>query len=647
MKSNINLAIVGHIDHGKSTFIGRLLYDAGYMKTYDIKALQAEEGEELDFAHFLDIYREERENAMTMDTTKRFFETDAHRYTIIDSPGHNEFIKNMLSGVSAAQNGIAIVSSLEEEGVQEQTRRHIALLNLFGIKLIAIAINKIELIDYDEEKFNKLVNELKKFLVQVGYDPEKVSFIPVSAKLGENICNKSKKLSWYKGPTIVGCLDLKVVPEPSLNSKPLRFSVQHSDKDNLLVFGRVETGKVNVGDNLVFQPSGINAKVKKIGAFDKLIDEAYSGDSIALSIESSEFDKISRGDIAGTTDSPPKAYRQAIVQVVMPYESKLKVGEELVFRLGTVQTKAIVSEIIKKIRSEDLSFVEDSPLALDQNEIGLIKLTFSEPQVVERYNDVKELGRFLLMDGKMALPGIVSQVSESNINSPKIVCGVSPMTMEHLESLISQKRVSMLRANGAFPLPDFNLLRKHNLPLILDIPGDRKKIRTSELSDEELIDIAIAEKLDFIGLSYVNSPKWVNDVKDKIKIKNSNLKVIAKIETKEAMQNLAPIIAAADMILIDRGDLGTDVGYEKVPFYQDKIIALAKKMGKPVSVATELAISTINNDRPTYADTMQLYSFLRAGVDYIVLAEETTKNKDPLRAVQQVNQILDFAEACF
>ena len=646
MKRNINLAIVGHIDHGKSTFIGRLLYDSGYLKKYEIAALQSEEGNQLDFAHFLDIYKEERENAMTIDTTKRFFETGNYQFTIIDSPGHKEFIKNMLSGVSEAQYSIAIVSVLENEGIQEQTKRHLSLLNILGVKLLAVAINKMDLINYSKEAYSSLVEELKNFLNNIGYDPDNVIFIPMSAKNGENIFRRSGNMEWYRGPTIVECLDLNVVPPVHQVSKPLRLIVQHTSKEDSIMFGRIESGKLILGDGIVFEPSNVEGVVKKIFLLGSEVKESFAGEAVGFTFDTDKFDLIQRGDVGGNRENIPRATKQAIVEVILTFDVNFKVGDELIFRCGTNEVKAVVSKIIKKINSEDLSFIDDEPVSLSEGQIGVLKLTFDKPIVLERYQEFKELGRFVLIKNKKAVPGIVIQTSDITDYSLKLVCGISPLTIKHLDNLIKQRRVSMLRINGAFELPDINLIKSYKLPIVLDIPGERKKKKTSNLSDDELIKIAVENNLDYVALSYVKSDDWIRKVREIIDKNNSSVKIIAKVETKEAIQNLDPIVKSADMILIDRGDLGSDVGFEKVPFYQDMIIKTCKKYGKKIAVATEVAASMINPERLNYSDVTQIYSFVKNKVDYLVLAEETTINNNPVSSVEIINKILDFAEVC-
>ncbi|GEM_PF-373422 len=646
MKKNINLCVVGHMDHGKSTFIGRLLYDAGYIKKYEFIALQ-QEGREIDFAHFLDIYREERENAMTMDTTKRFFETEKYQYTIIDSPGHKEFIKNMLSGVSEAQYAIVIVSCDEKERIQEQTRRHLALLHLLGVRIAVIAVNKMDSVGYKEKEFNKVTDEMNQFLAYIGCDTSATAFVPIVATRGENISTHSEKMEWYKGETIIGWLDTTVMPAPPSVAQPLRVVVQFTSQEEKLVLGKIEAGRLVQGEEIYFEPAHVQGVVGEISVLGKQVKEAFAGEAVGFIVKSEKFSLLKRGDVGGTGMHKPKPCLQAIGEVIVPFDAKVRVGDEFVFRSGANEGKAIIAEIIKKISSENLQFMENNALSLHEGDIGIVRLQFREQIVVERYSTSKELGRFLLMKEKKAFPGIILQTTEMQAYKTSLICNISPLTMPHLDRLVKQKRVAMLRVNGAFELPDFAILRKYNLPIVLDIPGDRKKRRTSMISDEELLNIAIRERIDFVGLSYVRSVKEMEDVRAVIEKNKSQVKVIAKIETKEALLHLNAITEAADMLLIDRGDLGTDVGYEKVPFYQEKIVAVAKKFGKKIAVATELAMSTINTDRPTHADTTQMHTTVKQGVDYLVLAEETAKNNDPVKSVEIINLILDFAEACY
>ena len=647
MKNNISLAVVGHIDHGKSTFIGRLLYDVGYIKTYEVAAMKEETGcEKLDFSQFLDVYKEERENSMTMDTTKRYFETDNYRATIIDCPGHQEFIKNMLSGASEAEGAIALVSCSQEEGVQEQGKRHLALLTVLNIPINIIAVNKTDEINYSKERFDEVVKELKAFLETLGQNTENIEFIPVSAKEGDNVHKKSANTSWYTGPTVTEAIG-KLNKKKEETDKVLRLTVQQVDPEEKIIFGRIEAGKIKVGQNIEFGLANTITKVEKIATTKEGVSEASKGEVVSLTVNNIE--NINRGDIAGEEGKKPEKSNTVLAEVILPHNTELKIGDRFTFRYATAETEAIVNKIVKKINSEDLSFIENDPLAVHEGEIGMVRIGLIDDLVLEEYKQCPSLGRFVGLNQKKSFPGIIVKKEDNEERVTKIACGISPTTLPQLDELTKQKRVSLLRVNGAFPLPDWEKIKSFGLPIGLDIPGDRSlrnKPRTTPHTDDELIDIAIKEGLDYVSLSYVTDAIWTKEVQQRIKEKQSKTQVIAKIETAEALKHLRELIDAADKVLIDRGDLGEAIGFEKVAFYQDKIIEETKKKGKEIMIATEIAASTINTYRPSHADSMQIREFAKKKVDFIVLAEETTKSQTCIEAVKSINRVLDYAEIC-
>ena len=259
----MNVVIVGHIDHGKSTLIGRLLYDSATLpeeRMAEVQKLVEEYKKRFEFAYFLDSFEEELKEERTIDTTRILFKGKNY-YTVVDVPGHQEFIKNMLTGASHAQIAVLVVSCVD--GVQEQTRRHAFLVNMLGIKDIIIAINKMDMIDYREEIFQTLKAEVSKLLASLDYSGNK--YIPISAIEGDNIYNPSNRMDWYRGPTLIQALD-EMEPE-DVSEKPLRFVVQdiYNHDSEKIVAGRVESGKLRKGDYLIFQPSGVRGKERRRG----------------------------------------------------------------------------------------------------------------------------------------------------------------------------------------------------------------------------------------------------------------------------------------------------------------------------------------------------------------------------------------------
>tara|TARA_Y100000310_G_C20670869_1_gene810210 strand:+ start:913 stop:2808 length:1896 start_codon:yes stop_codon:yes gene_type:complete len=622
---NVNLCIVGHVDHGKSTLIGRLLYESGSLRNYEIADLR--KNGEIDFAHFLDIYTEERNNAMTIDATRRSFNTLKYAYQIIDSPGHKEFIKNALNGISSADHALLIISA--DEGIKEQTKRHLNLLQLFDIKLTIVAINKMDFVNYDQTIFDKVVSEVQSLFSSVNIDSENVTFVPISAKLGENITKKSENMMWYAGEPIMAELD-KLSSFVASKDGPLRISAQMFLRDNSTVLGRVESGTLNLNDELIFFPSASTCSARQITLGSKNAQTASKGDSVAIRLELDGV--VKRGEVATHFRDPVTAVNHITVKLFVPYGTALELGEKLIFNCGSIQTECKISNIFKKIDSESLLDVTTNTNKVTSCEIGIVKLYFEEKVAVEKYADLKALGRFILTKGTASFPGIVLEKEPKT----KIACTVSPNTP--LKELTHNESVRLLRFNGAFDLPDFSLIKKMGLPIFVDLPNGRKKKMTTQLKDDQIIQEVISNRIDYVALSYVKHELEIQNLREKLG--KASVKIISKIETKEALDRLKEIIKISDMVLIDRGDLGTDIGFENVPFYEEKIISLCKKHNKQILIATEIASSTINNNRLSCAEISQIHNFVAKGVDYIVLAEETATSVNAVQCVQQIEKIL-------
>jgi translation elongation factor EF-1alpha len=385
---SVNVVIVGHVDHGKSTLIGRLLYDSQALpddKLAEIQKLLEEYKRRFEFAYFLDSFEEELKEERTIDTTRVLFKGQNY-YTIVDVPGHKEFIKNMLTGASHAQVAILVVSA--PEGVQEQTGRHAFLLHMLGIDNIIVAINKMDLVDYQSNAFEKVKNETEKLLSSLGYSA--IKFIPVSAMEGDNVYKPSTRMAWYQGPTLIETLD-GIEPE-EVSEKPLRFVVQdvyNLDGERVAV-GRVESGTLKKGDKLVFQPSAIQGKVKKIRLYPQDIEEANIGDSVGIVIGG----EVGRGDVGGRPENPPAAREEFLGEVVL-LEGTLKRGDEFEINCGAKRAKCRVKEIKERINSETGGVMGKDSQELGENEAATI-IFATEPLVLERFSEIAELGRFII-----------------------------------------------------------------------------------------------------------------------------------------------------------------------------------------------------------------------------------------------------------
>src|SRR3989344_337455 len=306
-KPHINLIFIGHVDHGKSTTVGRLMYDSGLIDEQTLKKLKekaAELGKSgFEFAFVMDNTKEERERGVTIDLAHKKFMTNKYEYTIIDAPGHKDFIKNMITGTSQADVAILVVAA--SEGVMEQTKEHIWLSKTLGVGQIAIAINKMDVINYDQAKFNKVKEDITKVLKTVGFKPENVAFIPISALKGDNIVKKSANLPWYNGHTLIEQLDNFKEPEKPVNL-PLRLPIQ--DVYNItgigvVPVGRVETGIMKINDKVIITPAregkGVSGEVKTIEMHHEQIQQAEPGDNIGFNVRGIGKKDIARGDVLG------------------------------------------------------------------------------------------------------------------------------------------------------------------------------------------------------------------------------------------------------------------------------------------------------------------------------------------------------------
>lgn len=403
-ENDVNIVIVGHVDHGKSTLIGRLLYDSETLtgdRIAEIQKLIEEYKKRFEFAYFLDSFEEELEEERTIDTTRVLFKS-RHYYTIVDVPGHKEFVKNMLTGASHAQLAILVVSA--PDGIQEQTRRHTFLLNMLGITNILVAINKMDLMDYKQEAFDRVKEKTAAFLASMDFSIGE--FIPISALEGDNVYKPSARMEWYTGPTLIQALDGIELEEAG--DKPLRFVVQdvYTLASGKVTVGRVESGVLNRGDQLVFQPSAIKGKVEKIIVFPGEVDLARSGDSVGIVMQP----EVERGNIGGHLQQPPVAVDRFLGEVVL-LEGMLKPGDEFELKCGAKKSACRVQQIRKRISSETGRVIQKNPAGIEAGDAAIVVLK-TEPLVAERFSEIPELGRFILVrNGKNIGAGVILETN--------------------------------------------------------------------------------------------------------------------------------------------------------------------------------------------------------------------------------------------
>jgi len=409
----INLVIVGHKDHGKSTLIGRLLYDSKAIsgeKLEEIKAELKQAGrEDLEFAFLLDSLEEERRGGLTIDIMQTPFKSEKHLYTIIDCPGHKEFIKKMLTGASQADAAVLVVSA--KDGVQDQTRQHVFLIKTFGIEQLVVAVNKMDEVGYDERFYQRTCCQLKPVLQNLGY--QDVPMIPVSALKGDNVYKKSKKMEWYKGHTLIETLDEKIVPPSPPSNKPLRGVVQdvypYEDGRRVIVC-KIETGVLKPKRQVVFNPSGKTGCLEKILSFGEATEKAEPGESVGLIVDG--VDAVERGEVLSYTEKQPVKVRSFIAEVILFSDIQIREGEEVIIRYGTAEKKCRVQRILNEIDPVNLTVKAENPRILEDQAVGEIEFTAEEALCLEKYSDIPELGRFVIEGAKGAeAAGIVLEVT--------------------------------------------------------------------------------------------------------------------------------------------------------------------------------------------------------------------------------------------
>ncbi len=407
-KEHINVAMIGHVDHGKSTMIGRLLYEAGEIPEHIIEKFKKEAQEKgkatFEFAWVMDRLKEERERGLTIDVAHRKFTTQKYEITIVDCPGHRDFIKNMITGASQADAAILVVDVVE--CVQPQTKEHVFLARTLGINQLIVAINKMDRADYSKEAYEKCRDAVAKLIRLVGYKPDEVPFIPTSAYYGDNVLKKSDKTPWYNGPTLFEALDLLKPPE-KLVDKPLRIPVQDVYSISgvgTVPVGRVESGVLKVGDKVIFNPAGVSGEVKSIEMHHEPLQEAYPGDNIGFNVRGVSKKDLRRGDVAGHLDNPPTVVRDFTAQIiVLQHPTAITVGYTPVVHAHTAQVACRFVELQKKIDPRTGQVKEENPQYLKTGDSAIVKLEPTRPMVIEKVKEIPPLGRFAVRDMGMTV----------------------------------------------------------------------------------------------------------------------------------------------------------------------------------------------------------------------------------------------------
>ncbi len=417
-KPHQNLAIIGHVDHGKSTLVGRLLYETESVPEHVIEQYREEAEEKgkggFEFAYVMDGLEEERERGVTIDIAHQEFSTDAFEFTIVDCPGHRDFVKNMITGASQADNAVLVVAA--DDGIQPQTQEHVFLARTLGIDELVVAVNKMDVVDYAEGDFEGIIDEVSGLLKQVQFNPDDATFIPISAFEGDNIAAESAELDWYDGPNLLEALNDLPEPEPPTDAA-LRMPVQDVytiSGIGTVAVGRVETGTLSGGEEIAFEPAGVTGEAKSVEMHHEEIDEATPGDNVGVNIRGVGKDDIRRGDVIGPADDAPSAPETFQAQiVVMQHPSAIGEGYTPVFHAHTSQVAATIESIDQKINPASGEVVDDDPDFLQSGDAAVVTVRPQKPLAIEPASEIPELGSFAIRDmGQTVAAGKVIDIDE-------------------------------------------------------------------------------------------------------------------------------------------------------------------------------------------------------------------------------------------
>ena len=389
------IVVVGHVDHGKSTLVGRLLHDTGSLpegRAEQLRAQSAKRGLDLEFSFLLDSLQVERDQGITVDAAQIWFRTARRRYVIIDAPGHLEFLRNMVTGAAAADAAVLVVDA--KAGVSEQTRRHGYLLGILGVRQVVVAVNKIDLIEHDAARFAAVAAAVRGYLEGIDITP--AAIVPLSARHGENVVERGSSTPWYAGPTLVEALDA-LTPRPAAEAGPLRLPVQDIYRldDRRVIVGRIESGHVAVGHAVRFVPGSQTARVTAIEGWNNqpAPGTAVTGQSVALSFDRDVF--VERGAVVSAADDAPGENRMVTVQVFWLDREPLTAGDRLMLRHGTAEHRVTVEAIEAVIDVESLT--EAPALALPQNAVGRARLSSLRPLTIDLFAHSPRTGRGVLV----------------------------------------------------------------------------------------------------------------------------------------------------------------------------------------------------------------------------------------------------------
>jgi elongation factor 1-alpha len=426
-KPHINLIIIGHVDHGKSTSIGHLFYSAGAIPEKQLKDLEAEakaEGKEsFKYAWVLDKLKEERERGVTIDLAFYELETKKNVFTVIDAPGHRDFVKNMVTGASQADGAVLMISAKRgeyEAGTNPggQTREHAFLAKTLGVNQLVVAINKMDdnTVNWSQQRYEEVKDGMSRLLKMVGYDPSKIHFVPTSGWTGDNLVEKSDKMPWYTGPTLLEALDTFELP-PKPTDKPLRIPVQEIYTIRgvgTTPVGKVETGVLKPGDDLIFMPSKETGKVNSIETHYTKIESAGPGDNIGFNVKGVAKEKLKRGEVASHLDNQCRVAQAFTGRIfIIHHPTAVGVGYTPVLHIHTAQMAVRFDKLVSKLDPRTGQVVEQNPSFLRTGEAAIVRFVPLQPIAIETFKDFPQLGRFALRDmGTTIGAGVVMEIED-------------------------------------------------------------------------------------------------------------------------------------------------------------------------------------------------------------------------------------------
>ena len=427
-KDHLNLIITGHIDNGKSTTMGHFLMQMGVVDERTI-AQHADEsektgkGDSFKYAWVLDNIKDERQRGITIDLAFQKFESKKYFFTLIDAPGHRDFVKNMITGASEADCAVLVLSAKEGEtdtavAPGGQAREHAFLLKTLGVNQIIVAVNKMDDSKYSEDAFKSAKEKAEKLVKSVGYKLEQVPIIPVSGWKGDNLVKKSENMPWWTGKTLLETFDTFTLPEKPIG-KPLRVPIQDVYSITgvgIVPVGRVETGQMKPNQKIILMPSGASGEIKSIETHHQQLESAEAGDNIGFNLRGVEKKDIKRGDVMGTPDAPPKVAKEFRAQIIIIHHpTALAPGYTPVMHCHTSQVAATISAFEAKINPATGAVEEQNPKFLKVGDSAIVKIKPVRPTCIETFQEFPELGRFALRDmGATIAAGIVKEITEEH-----------------------------------------------------------------------------------------------------------------------------------------------------------------------------------------------------------------------------------------